>query len=101
MKLWTCLVTMPGHTTVTQLRAPSPENAVSEFVKAKVIERILGQPQTPWSENAPHRRVLGPEMNQEFVGSWDLTITGGDNQAISLQLIETVDQEWELPDDEF
>jgi hypothetical protein len=91
---------MESSVSVTQLRADSAEDALSEFVSQRIIENLLGKDATPWSEGAPNRRVFGPEMNEEFVGTWDFTITGGDNVGISGQLIETVDQAWELPEDE-
>ena len=101
LKLWTCLVSMQGHTIVTQLRASSAEEVASEFVAARIIENTLGEAETPWSVGTPHRRAFGPEMNDEFVSTWDFNITAPDQPNIFIQFIETVDQGWELPDEDF
>jgi len=100
MKLWTYSVRIGEISVLSQLSAPTPEAALAEFVSQRIIEKTLGQSDTPWSVGAPHRRVFGPEMNEEFVGTWDFTISDAENMGISGFLIETVDQPWELPEDE-
>ena len=100
MKLWTCLLTINSIHLLTQVSASSPNEALEEFLAGKPIERTLGVESTSWSQNAPNRRIFGPDMNDEFVGVWDFTISNADSVGFSGQLVETVEQPSELPEDE-
>ena len=98
-KLWTYSISTGTMSILGQVRGLSARQAADNAMALPLICAEL-RLRWDWSVSDPLCRQFGPDKSGELVGVWDLTLLNAEGSGIQIQLVETVDQDWEFDEEE-